>query len=425
MSKAKDKINELFKGKLVSVSVRGNKTGYTHLDSLSMVVSSNFFDESTRKEFYKLKMRAKRLPNYFSPPMNNLKAFIIQGKTWVHEKDIPQLTKDLRKVKNDFHRFVKKTWDKKLSEKATDKTIKNLYDDRSKTAIQKEGKRIAKVEQIPIPTTLTEFQAFFELDWDFKAISRTDSFFNTILENTKKQVDILERQIKSKESELATKKNLIKSEKEFLEKQINSIKSKKDNLATEVNTMVKEGAKDKEDKFFGLLDSQISLQLQEFYLMLQNSLVDFSDKGKVHWKKLSQMREKIKEIKDLNEKFGGFEQIDEICLKLDNLPNAIKRTQDKFLEAEGQLKDIEIDSEEIDFKGIKDSFKVENGTQSELPSFSENLLDLDLDDLKFSFGNAVEKAKESITEQQKEKASKKTTKESKTKKTDNEVKNNE
>lgn len=375
MSKTKDfDIDELYNSYFVKVRVTGNKSKRTPIDNFSMSVSASVLDEKSRKDLAKITKKLQRLPEKY-------RSMKIGKRVIIHTKDIQDFETEYDLVKKEFEDFI--------SNLDLD-NLRDLHKEREDIEINKDTEFISSVEQISIPLTQTELHDWFHCEIIKKKVKSDDSFLNGIIEKTKDYLDNLEKDINNKTKELETRENLVKEEKERLETQLQRITERRDKLKLEVEQKFQEGLKTKEEEHIALIDSQIALQLQEFYLTLEKSLDDFKTKGKVNGMKLKSIENKIAELKKSNNVFQSA-SVDAIVESLEGFPQAFRDAQIKLHSQSGELPDFDLF--EIDFKGY-DNVKHQNS----LP-LVENTLE-DFESFSLDFNSAIlnkQKAKEEST----------------------------
>ncbi len=390
MSKKTD-LSNLYDGSLVKVTVKGNKSKGTFVEDYAMVMHSSFFDTDTNKEFQRSKKEIQRIPYSYSPPKDNYQKFLeINRLPWVSNKEIPNLVKELAEKKQYLENdFVDKVWDEKIKSVDGINPITDLYDQRKNVSLtnMKTQQVIIKPDQQAIPLTKEEFKAWFEVSWEIIPITKGDSFISEIIKSSQNHLKRIQQQIERKEKDLTKKENLAKDERERIEKDLKKLRNKKDTLDERVNKQWKDGIDSKQDQHIALIDSKISDQLQEFYLMVEKALHDFSFKGKVHGRDLNKIKGKANQINELSESLG-IEKIQDLSEKLQQFPDTIKSAQIKLSEDSGSLPDLDLF--DIDFSAITKDLS------SDLGKKSTTTLELEeLSELSSSFNSLFsEKAKE-------------------------------
>jgi hypothetical protein len=335
MKKQQDyNLDELYNSYFVKVRVTGNKSRRTSIEDYSMSVSASFLDEESRKGIAKITKQLQRLPEKFS----NMKL----GKSIIiHESKVKDFQTEFDKLEKEFNDFI--------SQLDLD-NLQKLHDERSDIEINKDQTFLTSVEQVTIPDDTLVLHDWFHASYELKKLKRDQSFLSGIIDKTKEYLENVDKQIQKKTNELQTKENLVKEEKERLELQLQTITERRDRIQQDVEKKFKDGIKNKEDEHIALIDSQISLQLQEFYLTLQKALDDFKDNGKINGMKIKSIENKIQELKQVNSVFKS-SSVEAIVDSLEGFPQAFREAQMKLHSESGELPDFDVF--EIDFKSIK------------------------------------------------------------------------
>ncbi|KKN68161.1 hypothetical protein LCGC14_0453860 [marine sediment metagenome] len=402
MSKKTD-LSNLYDGSLVKVTVRGNKSKGTFVENYAIIMSASFFDTDTRREFQRLKKEIQRLPYQYSPPKDNYQKFLeINRMPWVSNKELTNLVKELTKKKQYLENdFVDNVWDEKIKSVDGINPITQLYDERKNISLTnlKTKENIVKPEQQSIPLTKEEFRSWFEATWEIIPITKGDSFISEIIRSSQKHLKKIQQQIDQKQKDLTKKENLAKDERERIETDLKKLRTKKENLNERVNKQWKDGIDSKQDQYIALIDTKISDQLQEFYLLVERALHDFSYKGKVHGRELNTIKNKANQINQLSDSLG-IDKLKDLSEKLLQFPDTIKSAQIKLSEDSGILPDLDLF--DVDFSAITKDLS------SDLGKKSTTTLELEgLSELSSSFNSLFsEKAKEPKPEKKTKKKAK-------------------
>lgn len=397
----KTDLSNLYDGSLVKVSVKGNRSKGTFVEDYAMVISTSFFDTETRREFQRLKKEIHRLPYRYSPPKKDYSRFLeINRLPWVSNKEIPNLVKELEEKKKYFTEdFPEKIWKEKITD--PNAIITTLFEERKDLSLTniKTNENITSPDQQSIPKVKEEFKSWFEVSWEIIPITKGDNFISSIIRNTQNHLKTISDQIQTKEDELAKKQNMAKTERDRIEADLKKLRDKKNTLDDRINKKWKDGIENKQDQYIALIDSKISNQLQEFYLLVDSALHDFSYKGKVHGRDLNKIKTKANEIREISESLG-IEQLEDLSSKLSSFPDTIKQAQIKLSSESGELPDLDLF--DVDFKAITSGLNTELGKESTTHLEVDGLLNI-----SESFNELFnQKAKEPRPEKKKSKSKK-------------------
>lgn len=346
-------LDELYNSFFVKVKVTGNKSRRTPIDDYSMSVSASLLDESSRKGLAKITKKLQRLPDKFQ-------SFKLGKRVVVHQSKINDFKTAFDSLEKEFNEFVGSLDLDNLQE---------LHKERTDIEITKDSQYISSVEQVSIPQDKSELHDWFSTSYEMKKLKKDESYLSGIIEKTKEYLTNVEKQIEEKEKILQTKQDLVKHEKDRLQQEINDISERRDKLQEEIEKKFDEGLESREQQHIALIDSQISLQLQDFYLTLQKSLDDFKEKGKINGMKIKSIENKIQDLKKVNEVFKS-ESVESIVNSLENFPDAFREAQMKLHSESGELPDFDIF--EIRFDGY-DNVK----HQKSLPLVENTMNDLE------------------------------------------------
>lgn len=348
-------LQNLEEGYLFTVSVKGRRSQTTRVNEFSLSMNAQFMDEETLKEFEAIRKEIQRLPQRFSPPIGSVgrdNAFYIGDKVWVSKDHLPDLISQLEAMKKQLcEEFPESVWSEKI-EKAG--PIRDLWEDRCHMSLSHDGHDVAQPKQIDLPSSLDEFKRWFGVEWTFTKLKESGGQLQQVVRSVRKQLQQVESSLKKKGDQLAKMQGKATEESKRIQQELDQLRTKRDRLDDYVNSQFQSDLADEKRKYFATVDIQISSQLQEFYLLVQKALTEFTSKGRVNGHRLSAVESKIAQIRETNGLTLNDDQVNSLCDSLEQLPKHIRTAQEELAKAKGEIPDLSLFN--INFDGITNGF---------------------------------------------------------------------